>query len=220
MPSLVATYPTAGPVETEGLQRVDEMLSGKRHERFAEAYEERRKTVDIAMQKLTRRGWYGAHYYYLGSGCLGMFYGLTLGGLLVVWLFEIKRGHDRLAGMVDQANGFIIKTLLPDYFQQEELVQTHGDDETAELVSKGIFFRGMTEKMLIDALGEPNSVSPAPPHSDGQKPQRERKAWYYEKEPANRYGVEIFLEDGEVVDWKRERPVRKNNYADREKGGR
>lgn len=194
---LKTKYPDASEAELEALQKALDSLSGQRHDRFAEAYHNRRRTLEKARHKLHHGGWYGAHLYYLGSGCTGMLYTATLGGMLVIWMIDRKRGDNRLRKGIEIANLGIIQSILPTYRRQEEAFQRHGNNDIAEAIAKETFVRGMTGEQLTESMGRPRSVERRT--VDG----REQEVWQYEPQEGASTGVDVVLEEGKIVSWER-----------------
>lgn len=192
---LRSKYPDAPDAELEALQKALDSLSGERRERFAEAYDRQRKTLATARNKLRRGGWYGAHYYYLGSGCTAGFYSMTLGLFFVLWAIDMKRGDRMLKRGLEVANLGIINSILPSYQRHEEVFRKYGDDDIAEAIAKETFVKGMTGEMLTESIGRPHSIT----HQTVEEQNQE--VWNYYPQGADRFGLKITFEEGKIIAW-------------------
>ena len=192
---LRSRYPDAPDAELEALQKALDSLSGERRERFAEAYDRQRKTLAIARHKLRRGGWYGAHYYYLGSGCTAGFYTMTLGLFFVLWAIDMKRGDRMLKRGLEVANLGIINSIFPSYLRHEEVFRKYGDDDIAEAIAKETFVKGMTGEMLTESIGRPHSIT----HQTVEG--RDQEVWNYYPQGADQFGLKITFEEGKIIAW-------------------
>ena len=77
-----------------------------------------------------------------------------------------------------------------------DLMRRHGCDEaTAQRITQGEVWEGMTEAMLIDARGRP--VSRDQRNIKG----RVRETWKYNQTGRGRFATRIIVDDGRVIGW-------------------
>jgi hypothetical protein len=67
---------------------------------------------------------------------------------------------------------------------------------TAERILKNEIWQGMTRKMLLEAMGEPVDVD------QNILKSKKKETWKYGWEGANRFKLQVFLENDVVVGWK------------------
>ena len=78
---------------------------------------------------------------------------------------------------------------------KEALVSQFGAD-TAERLLKNEIWQGMTRKMLLAAMGKPTDVE------QNILKSKKKETWKYGWERANRFKLQVLLENDVVVGWK------------------
>ncbi len=78
--------------------------------------------------------------------------------------------------------------------RRQRLIEKYGPQRGAELAD-GVIAQGMTEEMVIDALGQPLDVD------EKVLKTKTKRTLKYNQLTARTYGVKVFLDDGVVVGW-------------------
>jgi hypothetical protein len=84
----------------------------------------------------------------------------------------------------------------------QELASQFGPDAAQRILNNEIW-QGMTRKMLLEAMGEPADVD------QNILKSKKKETWKYGHEGANRFKLQVLLENDVVVGWKTHKETRR-----------
>lgn len=194
----LSRIPDLSDLEQKKIATALERLRPEYQERFLNEYAESRFQLSVYRSKVRNPlGILGAHYYYIGAGCTGALYTLTLGGVGVFWLIDLlskKTGRKAL----DIANEKKINLLSALTYKRDLLMQKYNDhEELVDLIMNKQFTQGMPAEALKDSIGEPVAVDRKVLKT------KVKEVWKYEPAGAGRFNLKISLDDDVVTGWEK-----------------
>lgn len=130
------------------------------------------------------------------GGCaIWVFAGLI--GLMALWTFrETISGWWFLGGLFLYAVVTLaLYQTARDNKRWNRLMEKYGDEQAVERIMKRVYWEGMTDDMLRDALGHPDSMDESRQSGKGTQ------TWKYHPDGKNRFKLRITVTNGVVTGW-------------------